>query len=277
MLHLAIFELAGNSPYGKATPKRQTRQEDEIAQLTIDIIDLLNSRKGISVLEDSFGTSQLVGATEQKIRSSDEAQQLVDDAMSFRRTASTEKNDASSRSHAVCRFRLENPADPEAEDGILYLIDLAGSEAARDVSQHGAERMKETREINVSLSVLKDCIRGKAEADALVAAGSRKKSHIPFRQSTLTKVLKHLFDPAGTRECKTVVIACVNPSFLDTGPSKNTLRYVEMLRVPAPKKKAIKFDATTPMTWSNIQLRQWVKENVFCHYANLWIAFANLM
>jgi kinesin family member 2/24 len=158
--------------------------------------------------------------------------------------------------------RIEDPTDPAAEDGMLYLVDLAGSEAARDVAKHGAERMRETREINTSLSVLKDCIRGKAEADAIVASGSKKKPHVPFRQSTLTKVLKHVFNPHGTASCKTVVVACVNPCLLDIAASRNTMRYAEMLRVFVPKAKAAAYDPEVPMTWSNAQLRAWIENNV---------------
>lgn len=91
--------------------------------------------------------------------------------------------------------------------------------------------MRETREINMSLSVLKDCIRGKVESDSLKASGNLKPIRVPFRQSVLTRVLKHVFDPAASRACKTVVIGCLNPSLVDVGPSKNTLRYAELLRV----------------------------------------------
>ncbi|EEY19590.1 conserved hypothetical protein [Verticillium alfalfae VaMs.102] len=117
--------------------------------------DLLNARKPVSVLEDS----------------------------TTRRRAP----------FGICRLRLANPALPDADDGLLYLVDLAGSEAARDVATHGANRMRETREINVSLSVLKDCIRGRAAADhvtaAAAAAGQKKTKppYVPFRQSALTK------------------------------------------------------------------------------------------
>jgi hypothetical protein len=56
-----------------------------------------------------------------------------------------------------------------------------------------------------SLSVLKDCICGKAEADALASSGSRaKKPHILVRGSALTRLLKHVFDSTSTRSCKTV-------------------------------------------------------------------------
>jgi len=206
---LAIIDLAGNAAF-----------------------DLLSDRKPISLLEDAAGVTQMVGANEHQIKNKQEIKSLIDHANSFRRTAPTLKNDASSRSHAICRIRIRRP--DTNTDGFLYMVDLAGSESARDVAVHGPDRMRETREINVSLSVLKDCIRGKAQADTQLASGnmsSRSKlPYIPFRQSALTRVLKHVFDPASTRLCKTVVIACVNPSLADVGSTKNTLRFAELLR-----------------------------------------------
>jgi kinesin family protein 2/24 len=213
-VYITIIDLAGNSAF-----------------------DLLNSRAPIAIQEDSLGVTQLTGVHELLVEGRDEMISLIDRATSFRRTAPTAQNDASSRSHGICRIRISNPLTNS--HGLLYLVDLAGSEAARDIAVHGADRMRETREINTSLSVLKDCIRGKMKADALkFLAGAKSKQkkppHIPFRQSALTKILKHVFDPNGKRACKTVVIACVNPSLADVGPSKNTLRYAEMLRVVVP-------------------------------------------
>jgi kinesin family protein 2/24 len=216
-IYITIIDLAGNLAF-----------------------DLLNSRAPIAIQEDSLGVTQLTGVREHLVESGDEMMTLIERAASFRRTAPTAKNDASSRSHGICRIRINNPLTNS--HGLLYLVDLAGSEAARDVAVHGADRMRETREINMSLSVLKDCIRGKVQADALKFSGGpkskqKKPPHIPFRQSALTKILKHIFDPNGKRACKTVVIACVNPSLADVGPSKNTLRYAEMLRVVVPSTK----------------------------------------
>ncbi|KAH8760420.1 kinesin motor domain-containing protein [Diaporthe sp. PMI_573] len=209
------------------------------------------------MLSDSWGCKQRRATQEHRAKSTDDAIGLIETATSFRRTQPTQKNAVSSRSHAICRVRVErNTANTDA-DRLLYLVDLAGSEAARDVATQTAERMKEAREINASLSVLKDCIRNKAESDALdnvalTASKSdkmkMKKPHVPFRQSALTRVLKHVFDPAGARNCKTVVIACVNPSIADVGASRNTLRYAEMLRVLVPKAKdaGYKSDSGTP-------------------------------
>ncbi|KAF4336817.1 diatom spindle kinesin 1 [Fusarium beomiforme] len=236
-IFISIIELAGNSAS-----------------------DLLNARKPISILEDSFGSTHLAGASEYHVTDSETLIKHIDNAASFRRTASTQKNDSSSRSHAICKIRLENPELPESDDGLLYLIDLAGSEAARDVTGHSAQRIKESREINASLSVLKDCIRGRASVDtAGLATG--KKVYVPFRQSALTKVLKHVFDPTAERSCKTVVVACANPSFLDVGATKNTLRYGEMLRTTVPKTAVPKYDALKPSTWPQDLLHDWILKN----------------
>ncbi|KAK7421632.1 hypothetical protein QQX98_002099 [Neonectria punicea] len=239
-VYVTIIELAGNAAH-----------------------DLLNARRSVSVLEDSFGITQLNGALEHHVTTPASMLALVDTATTFRRTEATDKNSESSRSHAICRIRIHNPAAAASDDGVLYLVDLAGSEAARDTTHHTAQRMRETREINASLSVLKDCIRGKAEADALAGSGaaSKRKPHVPFRQSALTKILKHVFDPATQRPCKTVVVACVNPSLADVGPSKNTLRYAETLRVLLPKTTPPRYDPRSPMTWTNAQLREWTKDN----------------
>ncbi|KAK4166877.1 kinesin-like protein Klp59C [Cladorrhinum sp. PSN259] len=237
-IYICIIELAGQTAY-----------------------DLLNGRRQISVLEDSFGTTQLAGALEHQISSKPALLEYIDAAAALRATSPTLKNDTSSRSHAICRIRIENPSLPSEEDGLLYLVDLAGSEAARDKVIHDATRMKEAREINTSLSVLKDCIRGRALADAEVISKPGKKAYVPYRQSTLTKTLKHVFDPASSRSCKTVVVACVNPCLADVFASKNTLRYAELLRVPVAKAKAVVYDPAVPATWNNEQLRNWIEEN----------------
>ncbi|KAH7406445.1 P-loop containing nucleoside triphosphate hydrolase protein [Phaeosphaeria sp. MPI-PUGE-AT-0046c] len=238
-IHMTIIDLAGNAAF-----------------------DLLAERKPISLLEDSLGTTQLVGAEEHLIHDKDEMIDLIHSANSFRQTAATFKNDASSRSHAICRIRIRDP--DTNSDGLLYLIDLAGSEGARDIASHGADRMRETREINISLSVLKDCIRIRAQADTAAASTTTDKPsslYVPFRQSALTRVLKHVFDPASNRPCKTVVIACVNPSLADVGPSKNTFRFAEMLRVLVPAIEKTEYDPEVPMTWDNGQVRDWIASN----------------
>lgn len=218
-------------------------------------------------MEDSFGETQLVGALEPRVGSAKELLELIDCGMALRKSAPTLKNDASSRTHAVCKIKIVNKDIVEAPDGLLFLIDLAGSEAASDVKDHSQERMKETREINTSLSILKDCIRGRSmwhiQEKLAANTGTRvKQSHIPFRSSGLTKVLKHVFDTKGFRHCKTSVIACVGSSYFDAAAAKNTFRYAELLSVSVPAYKPPVHHDKIPSTWKNDFVKRWVEENV---------------
>ncbi|OBT51210.1 hypothetical protein VE04_07814 [Pseudogymnoascus sp. 24MN13] len=229
-----------------------------------EAFDLLNDRRKIVVMEDAFGESQLVGAIEEKPATAEELLSHIERSMSFRKTAATVKNDSSSRSHAVCRIRIVNKDVTDAPDGLLFLVDLAGSEVDRDVKEHSKDRMKETRDINMSLSTLKDCIRGRAMWNMTDGVASNKRAmnvHVPFRSSVLTKVLKHVFDVKGDRYCKTAILACVKPNAADAGPSKNTLRYAELLRVPVPKTKPAPYNVNIPSTWSHEALTEWIKKN----------------
>ena len=81
--------------------------------------------------------------------------------------------------------RFENTAVKAAEDGVLNLIDLAGSENAADSQFHDKSRLGETRQINTSLMCLKECIRNRAKASE---PGSFV--HIPYRNSKLTLLIK---------------------------------------------------------------------------------------
>lgn len=237
-VHISIFEVAGGNMY-----------------------DLLQDRTEIKVLEDSFGTMQLLGIIEKNPTTSEEFLSLVDTAKEFRSTESTTKNSQSSRSHAICRIRVINKESPDSSEGNLVLVDLAGSEASADSQHHSRERMTETREINKSLTVLKDCIRARALWSIARGEALQKHTHIPYRSTKLTQVLKSAFDVNSTQTCKTLVIACINPSILDVAQSKNTLRYAEMLKVLMPKAKPRAFDARIPTTWANKDVREWIKKN----------------
>ncbi|KAG4413928.1 hypothetical protein IFR04_012943 [Cadophora malorum] len=257
-VYISIFDLAGNVASGKPP--------FTISKLSPNIHpDLLNDRRKISVLQDSFGETQLVGALEPKVTSVNELIELIERSMTFRKSAPTLRNDSSSRTHAVCRIRIINKDVSETPDGLLFLIDLAGSEAATDMKDHSADRMKESREINTSLSTLKDCIRGRTmwymDQAQVESGGKSKPIHIPYRNSTLTKVLKHVFDTKGYRHCKTAVVACVSPNIVDVGPTKNSFRYAEMLRIPMPPFKQPVHKESMPSTWTSAALKTWIDNN----------------
>lgn len=229
--YLSFFELIGN-----------------------ETSDLLNNRAPVRILEDRFGNVQYQGILEETITSADQFLDLIRRAASLRHTESTFKNEASSRSHAVCHLRSVNLCLPQAEDGHLFVIDLAGSENSADSLHHDRARLAETREINKSLMTLKECIRNRA----LAIVQQERYVHIPYRASKLTTVLKDAFELTAARQCCTIVIAHISPNVLDSAHSTNTLRYAGPIKVAAPTGPR-KVDPDDPVMWSNEQMHKWIK------------------
>ncbi|KAL4937000.1 P-loop containing nucleoside triphosphate hydrolase protein [Aspergillus oleicola] len=229
-IHISVVELAGNSAY-----------------------DLLNNCAPFRILEDASGQVHLEGVVEDDVSSPEKLLQSIDKA------SSTAKKNGPSRSHSICRIKIYDNSSA-GPGGSLYMINLASSEAEWDAADPTTDRVKESREIGMSLSTLKDCIRSMAQINLSSAPVHKgKQPHIPFRQSALTKVLKHLFEPESSTNCKTVFLTCINPSFLDVEASKSSLRYAEMLRVVLPQTKAGDYDPAVPSTWSNKEVKNYIK------------------
>lgn len=76
----------------------------------------------------------------------------------------------------------------------------------------------EGAEINKSLLALKECIRA-------LDGGN---SHVPFRASKLTMVLRDSF--LNQHTSKIVMIACINPGSSSADHTINTLRYADRLK-----------------------------------------------
>jgi kinesin family protein 2/24 len=102
--------------------------------------------------------------------------------------------------------------------GKLLLVDLAGSERAQDTQSNNRNRRMEGAEINKSLLALKECIRALDDG----------KSHVPFRASKLTMVLRDSF--LNKTSSKIVMIACINPGSSSSDHTLNTLRYADRLK-----------------------------------------------
>lgn len=164
---------------------------------------------------------------------------------------------------------LFSPANIAAigRDGEFFLADLAGSEGSQVSKDQSIERLAETKDINTSLPVLKDCIRGRTLwglQQMGPSTATKKVIHIPCRSSKLTQVLKHIFATQNEQACKTLVIASVAPSIVDSVHSKNTLRFAEILKVPIPKSKNQR-DPLDPRWWSNTRTKELISGNSGSH------------
>ena len=179
-------------------------------------IDLFNSSSPTQLYTGSDGCVHASPAAEPVVSDADELMALINYACSIRSTAATGVHDSSSRSHAILRIYIQknydNDEDVESE-GVLTLVDLAGTEHKIDSLYHSADRRKETANINASLMALKDCLRSRSSGNNM---------SFNYRKSTLTKMLKASFF---MKSAKTVVIATVSPASKDTEHSLNTLRH----------------------------------------------------
>lgn len=95
----------------------------------------------------------------------------------------------------------------------LHFVDLAGSERLKR-TEAGGDRMREGISINSGLTALGNVISALSDPKA-------KTSHIPYRDSKLTRLLQ---DSVGGNAF-TVMIACVSPIEYNLSETLNTLKY----------------------------------------------------
>ena len=152
-------------------------------------------------------------------------------------------NDQSSRSHAIFTLyvqqqrtsRAANPFGPDTEaldnnhtsnggddfemlTAKFHFVDLAGSERLKRTGATG-ERAKEGISINCGLLALGNVISALGDE-------TRKSSHVPYRDSKLTRLLQ---DSLGGNS-RTLMIACVSPSDRDFMETLNTMKYANRAR-----------------------------------------------
>ncbi|XP_053678832.1 kinesin heavy chain [Anopheles nili] len=176
-----------------------------------DLLDV--SKVNLSVHEDKNRVPYVKGASERFVSSPEEVFEVIEEGKSNRHIAVTNMNEHSSRSHSVflINVKQENMENEKKLSGKLYLVDLAGSEK---VSKTGAEGtvLDEAKNINKSLSALGNVISALADGN---------KTHIPYRDSKLTRILQESLGG----NARTTIVICCSPASFNESETKSTLDF----------------------------------------------------
>jgi len=186
------------------------------------IRDLLREDDGTpmpvhTIIHNDMWGSIVSNVTSVTVDSMEQINSLMNLAARQRAVGHTDMNSTSSRSHAVFALYLKGVNSELGIElsGALHLVDLAGSERL-DKSGATGDRLKETQNINKSLSSLADVFLAKAEEG---------RSHIPFRNSKLT----HLMEPCLSGHGKTLMMLNVGPEDTHAHETLCALRFAKQV------------------------------------------------
>uniref|UniRef100_A0AAX7UZ95 Kinesin motor domain-containing protein n=1 Tax=Astatotilapia calliptera TaxID=8154 RepID=A0AAX7UZ95_ASTCA len=194
-----------------------------------DLLEVETASKDIHIREDK-GNIVLCGVKECEVEGLDEVLSLLESGNTARHTGATQMNPNSSRSHTIFTVYMDQrrgssrlygtagSSGPQMLSSKFHFVDLAGSERILRTGNTG-ERLKESIQINSGLLALGNVIGALGDP-------KRKGSHIPYRDSKITRILK---DSLGGNS-KTLMIACISPSSSDFDESLNTLNYATRAR-----------------------------------------------
>jgi len=155
-----------------------------------NIKDLLSpGDENCDLREDPQKGTIVSNITELEVSNSKDIMNLLRKGNKNRTQEATNANETSSRSHAILQVLVEykdkvTGTDAEIKIGKLSLIDLAGSERAKETLNKGL-RLIEGANINRSLLTLGNCINALCEANE-----KGTKPYVPYRDSKLTRLLK---------------------------------------------------------------------------------------
>ncbi|CAB5377761.1 unnamed protein product [Rhizophagus irregularis] len=214
-----------------------------------DLIDLFNKKgkSDLMIREDENSQIYWAGVKEVQVSDPDELLGQLQKGSLCRTVASTDMNMVSSRSHAIFsvilkQTRVENLEENKENDASppetstaskrkskqksltskvtskFHFVDLAGSERLKRTNAVG-DRAKEGIAINSGLLAVGNVISALGDE-------SRKVTHIPYRDSKLTRLLQ---DSLGGNS-QTLMLACVSPADSNFMETLNTLKYANRAR-----------------------------------------------
>eukprot|EP00755_Sulcionema_specki_P017277 Sspe_Gene.11089::Locus_3738_Transcript_2_2_Confidence_0.750_Length_3089::g.11089::m.11089/K10395/KIF4_21_27; kinesin family member 4/21/27 len=192
-----------------------------------DVRDLLgkdNPPAVLQVRENASGRVYVEGAREVPVESTKEVLACIKAGSKRRATGRTNMNEHSSRSHAVFTLVLEHRwrqpgcdlRQYKCKTSYFNLIDLAGSEQSKRTGNKDTA-FRESISINSGLLAL-----GKV----IAALSGNENSHVPYRDSTLTRLLQSSLGG----DSRTVMLACVSPAEENFDETVGTLRYAQSAR-----------------------------------------------
>ncbi|KDO16143.1 hypothetical protein SPRG_18321, partial [Saprolegnia parasitica CBS 223.65] len=172
----------------------------------------------VSMLEDEDGNCHLRNLSMHRVATEEDALNLLFLGDTNRAVSETSMNLESSRSHCIFTVSLESrKAGSEVIlRSKLHMVDLAGSERAHKTGAKG-KVLREAAYINTSLHYLEMVIV------ALHEKNTKGRTHIPYRNSMMTSVLR---DSLGGN-CKTVMVATASAEKEQTDESLSTCRFAQ--------------------------------------------------
>ena len=189
------------------------------------IRDLLNpANDNLPVHEEKNRGVYVKGLVELYVASVGEVYTIMQRGQKARVVAATNMNQESSRSHSIFVITItqKDTSTGSQKSGTLYLVDLAGSEKVGKTGASG-QTLEEAKKINKSLSALGMVINSLTDG---------KSSHIPYRDSKLTRILQ---ESLGGNSRTTLIINC-SPSSYNDAETLSTLRFG--MRAKSIKNKA---------------------------------------
>ncbi|KAI0132107.1 P-loop containing nucleoside triphosphate hydrolase protein [Xylariales sp. AK1849] len=189
------------------------------------IRDLLAPEKdNLPIHEEKNRGVYVKGLLEIYVSSVQEVFEVMRRGGNARAVAATNMNQESSRSHSIFVITItqKNVETGSAKSGQLFLVDLAGSEKVGKTGASG-QTLEEAKKINKSLSALGMVINSLTDG---------KSSHIPYRDSKLTRILQ---ESLGGNSRTTLIINC-SPSSYNDAETLSTLRFG--MRAKSIKNKA---------------------------------------
>ncbi|NXM73492.1 KIF6 protein, partial [Serilophus lunatus] len=229
--HVSYLEIYNDCGYDLLDSRHEASRLEDLPKVTI--------------MEDSDQNIHLKNLSLQQATNEEEALNLLFLGDTNRMIAETPMNQASSRSHCIFTIHISSkePGSATVRRSKLHLVDLAGSERVAKTGI-GGHLLTEAKYINLSLHYLEQVI---------IALAERNRSHIPYRNSMMTSVLR---DSLGGN-CMTAMIATLAIDKRNIDESISTCRFAQ--RVALIKNEAVLNEEIDPRLMI-VQLKKEIQE-----------------